>query len=93
MQNGKQSANTVAMLEGQNEMTLDAAKTIVRQLIWKTEQAIHGEYMALLKAHGEEDPRLRYAQSVIIALAGNMFYSATCGRYASAIEGGAIAAE
>lgn len=75
------------MLEGQNGMSLDAAKDVLRQVIWKIEQQIHDEYMALLDSYGEHNPRLQYAQGVIIALAGNMYYSATCRRYASVVEG------
>lgn len=87
MKKGKWSANTVSMLEGQNGMSLDAAKGAVRQVIWKIEGQIYGEYKALLDSYGEDDPRVRYAQGVVIALTGNIFYSATCRRYASAVEG------
>lgn len=90
---GIASSNTVGLIQEQTGKTADFAKSIVRQVIWKTETQIHHEYLALLNAYGEDDVRLKYAQSLVLALAGNMFYSATCQRYARVVEGSRLALE
>lgn len=92
-EDGIASSNTVGLIQEQTGKTAGFAKTIIRQVIWKTEAQIHDEYMTLLNAYGKEDVRLRYAQSLVLALAGNMFYSATCQRYARAVEGSELVSE
>ncbi|RJE20595.1 hypothetical protein PHISCL_07058 [Aspergillus sclerotialis] len=92
-EDGEASSNTVGLIQEQTGKAADFAKSIVRQVIWNTETQIHDEYLALLNAYGAEDVRLKYAQSLVLALAGNMFYSATCQRYARAVEGSELALE
>lgn len=79
-------SNVVFALQKSGEMSPDEAKTMVRENIWETEQDIYNRYTALLNEYGDRDIRTTYARGVIIALAGNMFHSATCARNAKHVE-------
>lgn len=63
------------------EVTAQDAKQMLRKSLIQTEQDICREYLELYDAYGHSDIRVKYARGVVIALAGNMFYSATCRRY------------
>lgn len=83
---GKVPSNAVSVLQGSSAVSPAEAKKMVRESIWDAEQEIYNQYTALLNAHGDGDVRTRYARGAVIALAGNMFYSATCARYARYVE-------
>ena len=76
----------VSVLQGSSDVPTDDAKEMVRESIWEAEQEIYNQYTALLNSHGDNDIRTRYARGAVIALAGTMFYSATCARYARYVE-------
>ncbi|KAJ5950696.1 isoprenoid synthase domain-containing protein [Penicillium vulpinum] len=63
------------------------AKTILRMILIDLENQLHVVYNAHVQSGMLNDRQLRYARSMIEGLSGNLFYSATIGRYARAIPG------
>jgi hypothetical protein len=82
---GKGVLNAVQTVHLLMSTSVPLAKGIVRQMIWDVERQMHKEYKRL--AQNATVPQLTYAQGLIVSVAGNMFYSATCARYARAIKG------
>ncbi|KAE8353104.1 terpenoid synthase [Aspergillus coremiiformis] len=75
--------NVVRVVQHLMNTSVTAAKAIVRQIIWDVEHQMHHEYAHL--AQNASKSQLTYVQGLIVAVAGNMFFSATCARYAQAV--------
>ncbi|GAB1210701.1 hypothetical protein APSETT445_009497 [Aspergillus pseudonomiae] len=82
---GTSVLNAVRVVQRLMNISEDSAKTSVRQLIWDVERQMNEEYQRLLP--GAPQSQLTYAQGLIVCVAGNMFFSATCARYARVVEG------
>ncbi|KAB8259706.1 isoprenoid synthase domain-containing protein [Aspergillus pseudonomiae] len=82
---GTSVLNAVRVVQRLMNISEDSAKTSVRQLIWDLERQMNEEYQRLLP--GAPQSQLTYAQGLIVCVAGNMFFSATCARYARVVEG------
>jgi hypothetical protein len=64
---------------------------MLRALLWDLETRVNDEYERLLKNGKLERNQCRFMQGMVVALAGNKFYSATTSRYAkAAIEAGNV---
>lgn len=69
-------------------MSPSSAKVILRNVILDVEGQIHGEFERLVANNGGiTEEELGYVRGLVAVVAGNVFYSATCGRYAMFIEG------
>lgn len=77
--------NAVRVVQRFMNTSVALATAIVRQVIRDVENQMNDEYEHL--AQGATNPQLTYAQGLITAVAGNMFFSATCPRYARAVQG------
>ncbi|KAE8381958.1 isoprenoid synthase domain-containing protein [Aspergillus bertholletiae] len=77
--------NAVRVVQLLMNISADSAKAIVRQVVWDVERQLNEEYERVTQDAPES--RLTYAQGLIISIAGNMFFSATCARYARVVEG------
>ncbi|KAE8143708.1 isoprenoid synthase domain-containing protein [Aspergillus pseudotamarii] len=77
--------NAVRVVQGLMNTSEDSAKAMVRQVIWDVERQMNEEYEHLLQDAPKS--QLTYAQGLIVSVAGNMFFSATCARYARVVEG------
>ncbi|OGM44743.1 hypothetical protein ABOM_007409 [Aspergillus bombycis] len=82
---GASVLNAVRVVQRLMNISEDSAKAIVRQLIWDVERQMNEEYERLLP--GAPKSQLTCARGLIVSAAGNMFFSATCARYARVIEG------
>ncbi|PWY93882.1 terpenoid synthase [Aspergillus sclerotioniger CBS 115572] len=84
---GEKVLNAVRVVKESMGVSDELAKRMVRMVIWDLEGRMDGEYIRLERGHGISEAGLRYARAMIVAAAGNMFFSATCGRYARVVEG------
>ena len=85
---GEKMFNAVRVVKQSMGVDDGVAKRMVRMVIVNLEGRMDGEYTRLERGHGIiSEAGLRYARAMIIAAAGNMFFSATCGRYARVVEG------
>ncbi|PKX93410.1 uncharacterized protein P174DRAFT_443286 [Aspergillus novofumigatus IBT 16806] len=86
-ENGETLLNAVKVVQGLMNVSSSLAKTILRGIILDTERQIGEEYESLVNAKCTTTSQLVYARGLIIAVAGNMFFSATSYRYAKAVDG------
>ena len=82
--------NAVRVVQGLINTSEDSAKVMVRQVIWDVERQMNEEYERLLQDAPKS--QLTYAQGLIVSVTGNMFFSATCARYARVVEGSRLPA-
>ncbi|KAG2025232.1 hypothetical protein GB937_002993 [Aspergillus fischeri] len=86
-ENGEPLLNAVKVVRDLMNVSSSSAKSILRGIILDTERQIGEEYESLVNAKGTTSSQLVYARGLIIAVAGNMFFSATSYRYAKAVDG------
>ncbi|RHZ56402.1 uncharacterized protein CDV56_100600 [Aspergillus thermomutatus] len=86
-EHGEPLLNAVRVLQDLIGVSSSLAKSILRSIILDTERQMSEEYESLLNAKSTTATQLVYARGLIIAVAGNMFYSATSYRYAKAVDG------
>lgn len=86
-ENGEPLVNAVKVVQELMNVSSSSAKSILRGIILDTERQIGEEYESLVNAKGTTLSQLVYARGLIIAVAGNMFFSATSYRYAKAVDG------
>ncbi|KAB8225730.1 isoprenoid synthase domain-containing protein [Aspergillus novoparasiticus] len=89
-EHGVSVLNAVRVVQRLMNTSEDSAKAIVRQVIWDVERQMNEEYERLLQDAPKS--QLIYAQGLIVCVAGNMFFSATCARYARVVEGSRLRA-
>ncbi|PIG83452.1 hypothetical protein AARAC_010094 [Aspergillus arachidicola] len=89
-EHGVSVLNAVRVVQRLMNTSEDSAKAIVRQVIWDVEHQMNEEYERLLQDAPKS--QLTYAQGLIVCVAGNMFFSATCARYARVVEGSRLRA-
>jgi hypothetical protein len=85
--NGEPLLNAVKVVQDLMNVSSSSAKSIIRGIILDTERQIGEEYESLVNAKSTTTSQLVYARGLIIAVAGNMFFSATSYRYAKAVDG------
>ncbi|GFF27578.1 aristolochene synthase [Aspergillus udagawae] len=86
-ENGEPLLNAVKVVEDLLNVSSSSAKSILRGVILDTERQMGEEYESLLNTKSTTATQLVYARGLIIAVAGNMFFSATSSRYARAVDG------
>ncbi|RLL94349.1 hypothetical protein CFD26_100604 [Aspergillus turcosus] len=86
-EHGEPLLNAVKVVQDLMNVSASLAKSILRGIILDTERQIGEEYESLLNEKSTTTTQLVYARGLIIAVAGNMFFSATSSRYAKAVEG------
>lgn len=86
----EKAPNVVHALQALAGQSPESAKASVRQAIWDTERQIYDRYADLVAQYDDSDVLVRYSQRLIIALAGNVFYSATSPRYGQYVEGAQV---
>jgi hypothetical protein len=86
-EHGEPLLNAVKVVQDLMNVSSPLAKSILRGIILDTERQLGKEYESLLNEKSRTTTQLVYAQGLIIALAGNMFFSATSPRYARAVDG------
>lgn len=86
-ENGEPLVNAVKVVQELMNVSSSSAKSILRGIILDTERQIGEEYESLVNAKSTTLSQLVYARGLIIAVAGNMFFSATSYRYAKAVDG------
>lgn len=59
-------------------------KLMLRAILWDFEAKINSEQERLVQNGGLKGNQLRFMRGMFVTLAGNVFYSATTGRYATA---------
>ncbi|QMW46981.1 hypothetical protein G4B11_010460 [Aspergillus flavus] len=84
-EHGDSVLNAVRVVQRLMNTSENSSKAIVRQVIWDVERQMNEEYERLLQDAPKS--QLTYAQGLIVCAAGNMFFSATCARYARVVEG------
>ncbi|RMZ48228.1 hypothetical protein CA14_008577 [Aspergillus flavus] len=84
-EHGDSVLNAVRVVQRLMNTSENSSKAIVRQVIWDVERQMNEEYERLLQDAPKS--QLTYAQGLIVCVAGNMFFSATCARYARVVEG------
>ncbi|KAE8423491.1 terpenoid synthase [Aspergillus pseudocaelatus] len=82
--------NVIRVVQGLMNTSEDSAKVMVRQVIGDVERQMNEEYERLLQDAPKS--QLTYAQGLIVSVSGNMFFSATCARYARVVEGSRLPA-
>ncbi|KAI1209932.1 terpenoid synthase [Annulohypoxylon truncatum] len=80
-ESGAALVNCVRVIELLLNTTPRSAKVILRAYLWDLELQINDELSRLLKTDLTPDQR-RFARGMVEVCAGNIFYSATCLRYA-----------
>ncbi|KAI9933032.1 hypothetical protein ASPWEDRAFT_166682 [Aspergillus wentii DTO 134E9] len=86
-EHGSAVVNGVQVLQDLLCVSPSTAKILLRTLLLDIEKRLYDEYEALVINKELNDNQLRYARGMIESLAGNIFYSATCFRYARVIPG------
>ncbi|PWY75457.1 terpenoid synthase [Aspergillus heteromorphus CBS 117.55] len=79
--------NAVQVIQDLMNVSTSSATSILRLLIRDLEAQMDAEYTRLEQVQLPALPQLTYARAMIVAAAGNMFFSATCPRYARVVEG------
>ncbi|KAI1394194.1 terpenoid synthase [Hypoxylon trugodes] len=74
--------NAVRVLENLLAISSREAKVILRGYIWNLEVEINEEYRQALYPYGSTGKEWRFVEGMMLAMAGNLFFSATCLRYA-----------
>lgn len=82
--------NGVSALEHILNVSSETARGIVRSIIIDVEGKLGAIYKAHLESGELNERQIRHARSMIEGLAGNLFYSSTCARYAHAVPGSRI---
>ncbi|OTA93495.1 hypothetical protein M434DRAFT_385619 [Hypoxylon sp. CO27-5] len=80
-ENGAAVINAVRVLELLLDTTPRAAKVVLRAFLWDLELQINEE-LTRLSGAGLTPSQWRFARGMVEVCAGNLFYSATCLRYA-----------
>lgn len=80
-ENGAAVINAVKVLEQLLDTTPRAAKVVLRAFLWDLELQINEE-LTRLSGAGLSPSQWRFARGMVEVCAGNLFYSATCLRYA-----------
>ncbi|GIK07761.1 hypothetical protein Aspvir_003429 [Aspergillus viridinutans] len=86
-EHGEPLLNAVKVVQDLTNVSSSLAKSILRGIILDTERQMGEEYESLRNAKSTTTTQLVYARGLIIAVAGNMFFSATSSRYAKAVDG------
>ncbi|KAF7161024.1 hypothetical protein CNMCM5623_006701 [Aspergillus felis] len=86
-EHGEPLLNAVKVVEDLLNVSSSSAKSILRGVILDTERQLGKEYESLLNTKSTTITQLVYARGLIIAVAGNIFFSATSSRYAKAVDG------
>ncbi|EAW13480.1 uncharacterized protein ACLA_055270 [Aspergillus clavatus NRRL 1] len=89
-EHGEPLLNGVKVVQDLMNVPPSSAMSILRWIILDLEREMSEEYERLSKAESTTHVQLIYARALIIAVAGNMFYSATSYRYARFIEGSEV---
>ncbi|RAH53070.1 terpenoid synthase [Aspergillus piperis CBS 112811] len=86
---GDTGLNAVRVVQDLIGGSASSAKMMVRLMLRDVERQMNEEYTRLITTSSTniDETQLKYARAMIIAVAGNMFFSATCDRYARAVEG------
>ncbi|GLA69286.1 terpene cyclase [Aspergillus tubingensis] len=87
---GDTGLNAVRVVQDLMGCSDSCAKMMVRLMLRDLERQMDEEYTRLIttsSTNSVNDSQLKHARAMIIAVAGNMFFSATCDRYARAVEG------
>lgn len=86
---GDAGLNAVRVVQDLMGVSDSSAKMMIRFMLRDLERQMDEEYTRLLTSSSMNvnDVQLKHARAMIIAVAGNMFFSATCDRYARAVEG------
>ncbi|GKZ23183.1 terpene cyclase [Aspergillus brasiliensis] len=88
---GDAGLNAVRVMQDLMGVSDSSAKMMVRGMLRDLEGQMDEEYtrlLLLMKSNRTvNEAQLRHARAMIVAVAGNMFFSATCDRYARAVEG------
>lgn len=86
---GDTGLNAVRVVQDLMGVSDSSAKMMVRLILRDVERQMDEEYTRLLNNSSTniDETQLKHARAMIIAVAGNMFFSATCDRYARAVEG------
>ncbi|OJJ42226.1 hypothetical protein ASPZODRAFT_77442 [Penicilliopsis zonata CBS 506.65] len=87
---GTPVTNGVAVLEQILNVSGETAKSILRSILIGLEKKLDAIYNAHTKSGKLNLRQLRYARAMLEGLAGNIFYSATAGRYARVVPGSRI---
>ncbi|PYH72777.1 uncharacterized protein BO88DRAFT_358710 [Aspergillus vadensis CBS 113365] len=86
---GDAGLNAVRVVQDLMGGSDSSAKMMVRLMLRDLEGQMDEEYTRLVTTNSTniDETQLNHARAMIIAAAGNMFFSATCDRYARAVEG------
>ncbi|KAI2873813.1 hypothetical protein CBS11852_10728 [Aspergillus niger] len=86
---GDAGLNAVRVVQDLMGVSDSSAKMMIRFMLRDLERQMDEEYTRLLTSSSTNvnEVQLKHARAMIIAVAGNMFFSATCDRYARAVEG------
>ncbi|GLB21871.1 terpene cyclase [Aspergillus tubingensis] len=87
---GDTGLNAVRVVQDLMGCSDSSAKMMVRLMLRDVERQMDEEYTRLdttSSTNSVNDAQLKHARAMIIAVAGNMYFSATCDRYARAVEG------
>lgn len=82
--------NGVSVLGHILRVSSETARGILRSIIIDVEGKLGAVYQAHLESGELNDQQMRHARSMIEGLAGNLFYSSTCARYAHVVPGSRI---
>ncbi|GLA44307.1 terpene cyclase [Aspergillus niger] len=86
---GDAGLNAVRVVQDLMGVSDSSAKMMIRLMLRDLERQMDEEYTRLLTSSSTNvnEVQLKHVRAMIIAVAGNMFFSATCDRYARAVEG------
>ncbi|KAL5362408.1 isoprenoid synthase domain-containing protein [Aspergillus floccosus] len=88
--NGVKLFNAVRVVQDLMGVLAPSAKAILRNIIWDVERRMHEEYERLVAKSSAS--QLVRARALVACVAGNMYFSATCARYARVVDGARLAA-
>ncbi|EAU37091.1 predicted protein [Aspergillus terreus NIH2624] len=83
--------NAVRVVQDLMGVSALSAKGILRSIIWDVERRMNEEYEHLVAEKSSESQLVR-ARALVACVAGNMYFSATCARYARVVDGARLAA-
>ncbi|KKK18234.1 hypothetical protein ARAM_002980 [Aspergillus rambellii] len=89
--NGGPLLNAVRTVQELMSTSASSAKVILRQVIHDIERQMNEAHGRLEESESVTESQLLYAQGLIVLTAGNMFFSATCFRYAYVFDGSRLA--
>lgn len=82
--------NAVRVVQDLMGVSALSAKGILRSIIWDVERRMNEEYEHLVAEKSSESQLVR-ARALVACVAGNMYFSATCARYARVVDGARLA--